>query len=479
MPDVYETIDLAAILGYAGRVRNGVLTATPMARSASQDTKFLECKNGKWRVSVAVPRPLQARLGTRLKRPLKTDSLAVANRLKWGVVAEFRAMIDEAVSGSPTDPLVVEAMELASARARSRDPEALELLDEGILMRAEELRGDPVQEEEDYGGGPLYLYDPDRERRAGEFLKLARGEEIPVALYHDDYLKQSTTKRRTKGDDERALRFLEAWCAREKVEQTLQAITRKRAARFMDDLGEIAGGQSPVTLNKYVSRLRRYWAWLVKREHVEANVWLGLNIPVPDTPYDEKERPFTDEELLRLLNGPATQAMADVMRIGALTGARLDVIVDLKAKDAADGIFTFKPQKKEDKPRSIPVHSDLAEIVARRLKGRGPEDDLFPEWPEPKSVNSERERSFKTSNDFTAYRRSVGVEEMVAGKRRSLVNFHSFRRWFITKAEQADQPESIIAVVVGHKRPGMTLGRYSAGPLMEQARRCVEAVRLP
>jgi hypothetical protein len=39
--------------------------------------------------------------------------------------------------------------------------------------------------------------------------------------------------------------------------------------------------------------------------------------------------------------------------------------------------------------------------------------------------------------------------------------------------------EHIIAVVVGHKRTGMTLGRYSGGPLLEQARRCVEAVKLP
>jgi hypothetical protein len=34
-------------------------------------------------------------------------------------------------------------------------------------------------------------------------------------------------------------------------------------------------------------------------------------------------------------------------------------------------------------------------------------------------------------------------------------------------------------VAVGHKRTGMTLGRYSGGPLLEQARRCVEAVKLP
>jgi hypothetical protein len=36
-----------------------------------------------------------------------------------------------------------------------------------------------------------------------------------------------------------------------------------------------------------------------------------------------------------------------------------------------------------------------------------------------------------------------------------------------------------IAVVVGHKRKGITLGTHSGGPLWEQMRACVEAVRLP
>lgn len=34
---------------------------------------------------------------------------------------------------------------------------------------------------------------------------------------------------------------------------------------------------------------------------------------------------------------------------------------------------------------------------------------------------------------------------MVDGKRRSRVNFHSFRRWFITKAERSGSPGSLIA----------------------------------
>ena len=153
--------------------------------------------------------------------------------------------------------------------------------------------------------------------------------------------------------------------------------------------------------------------------------------------------------------------------------------MDLRARDCVDGLFTFKPQKREKAARGVPIHSSLVDLVARRLEGKAGADDLFPEYPIPKRAESQRERSFSASKEFTAYRRSVGVEDAVEGRRRSLVNFHSWRRWFITKAEQADQPESLIAVVVGHKRTGMTLGRYSGGPLLEQARRCVAAVRLP
>jgi integrase len=212
---------------------------------------------------------------------------------------------------------------------------------------------------------------------------------------------------------------------------------------------------------------------------VAQDVWKGIKLPEPKTPHDEVERAFTDNEARRLLEGPASPAMRDLMMIAALSGARLEAIVDLRARDVEGGLFTFKPQKRESGPRATPIHSALRTIVARRVKGKSGADDLFPEYPVPKRSTSQRERSFSASKEFTAYRRSVGVEDVVEGKRRSLVNFHSWRRFFVTKAEQAGQPEHIIAVAVGHKRAGVTLGRYSAGPLMEQVRACVESVKLP
>lgn len=59
------------------------------------------------------------------------------------------------------------------------------------------------------------------------------------------------------------------------------------------------------------------------------------------------------------------------------------------------------------------------------------------------------------------------------------MDFHSFRRWFITKAEQAGQQVHIIQSTVGHAREGVTLKTYSGGPSLIQRRKVVESVRLP
>ena len=416
---------------------------------------------------------------TRLKRPLNTDSLAAANHLKWPVIAELKAEIDRARGATPKARNIQDALEMAEMLRKAKTAEEREAIRDGVMLSSEGMLGPLYYRGEDPDTGePIYEHHPEREKEPGEFVKIALGMSTLIDLHHSAYLESLTVKPRTRADDVRAIKYLKAWCKRDGFESSLQAINRKAAVRFMDALPELAKGLSPVTLNKYLRRLSRYWQWLERREEVDINVWHGLTIPEPKTPHDEEERPFSDDEMRRLLTGETTQHMHDLMRIAALTGARIDVIVSLKVRDCEGGAFVFKPQKKEKKERITPIHSSLVPIIERRTKGKRSDDDLFPEWPSVKKAGSMRERSFKASNQFTEYRRSVGVDEVIPGKRRSLVNFHSFRRWFITTAERADQSEHIIAAVVGHKRSGMTLGRYSAGPLVEQARRCVEAVML-
>ena len=98
-------------------------------------------------------------------------------------------------------------------------------------------------------------------------------------------------------------------------------------------------------------------------------------------------------------------------------------------------------------------------LIEELKRGKAPDHDLFDGIPIPEP-GSQRERSMPAVKAFGRY-------------------FHSFRRWFITKAERAGIPETTIASVVGHKRQGMTFGTYSAGPELEQFRACAEAVKLP
>jgi integrase len=89
---------------------------------------------------------------------------------------------------------------------------------------------------------------------------------------------------------------------------------------------------------------------------VDTDPWVRMKLKTVQTPDDELERAFSMEEVRRLLDGGASQAMQDLMRAAALTGARLEALVDLRARDVdlKAMTVTFKPQKKERGPQPSP-----------------------------------------------------------------------------------------------------------------------------
>ncbi|WP_199085877.1 hypothetical protein [Bosea sp. ASV33] len=82
---------------------------------------------------------------------------------------------------------------------------------------------------------------------------------------------------------------------------------------------------------------------------------------------------------------------------------------------------------------------------------------------------------------FHRLRLDAGVDDRPEGGGVSRVNFHSFRRWFISQAILASQPPHVVRQVVGHEQPknDPTLGVYFKGDLSQAKRVCVEAVKLP
>ncbi|WP_377385658.1 hypothetical protein [Rhodobacter lacus] len=72
------------------------------------------------------------------------------------------------------------------------------------------------------------------------------------------------------------------------------------------------------------------------------------------------------------------------------------------------------------------------------------------------------------------------MDDKREGVRRSLVNFHSARRWFATKADRAGVWEAVIKDVIGHvpDKKNVTRASYIAASSGAQMRECVEAVKV-
>jgi hypothetical protein len=299
----------------------------------TRDTRYLEFHRGKWRVAVAIPRPLHAQLGTKLKRSLGTASLREAQHRRWAVVAELKAQL----ASNPSHPVDDAEAWKAALKASTGEPD---YPTESVLHdHLDAIRGDPIATEQGEEG-PVYIYHPERERRAVEFADRVYGratpltEHLPAFLASRGELKADTRKRH-----EAAVKNLSAWLRGRGLPSTIQAVDRRTAVAYVDQLSP--GHPDP-------QRLSLIWEWLVKREHATSDPWDGLQA-TRRTPV-EPERAWTDDEARTLLEGPCSPSLRLLMEVAALTGARLDAIIRMRV----DGdTIILPPQKKERGPRTI------------------------------------------------------------------------------------------------------------------------------
>jgi integrase len=416
---------------------------------------------------------------------VKTRDISVARVRRWKVLADIKNQIEAAKRGVQGDWVTQEGLESRDALAEETrrmdklagrvdwdDPDDIDAFESN---RTDEFLRDDIRER-------AIAMDRQQPGTGQVFFDIATGKLTPLGTYVEDWLREGGIKgsltERTKVEHRRAVRELVEWLGRERLPPSLDAITRRIAGRFVSD-HLLRSGRQPRTISKTVSTLSSYWKWLRRRGHIHddgRNPWseqAPSNAAVA-AQNSEPERPFTDAELVRLLASPPDTTLTDFMRMGALTGMRREEMGRLTVADCAGGIFIVQRGKTTAARRRVPIHSDLAQLVARRTRGKKLDTYLFDEL---QSKNAER--TDPIGKAFMRYRRSLGIQD--GDGRRSRVNFHSFRRWFNTAAINAGQPPHIVALVMGHSegRKGMTLGLYWAGAEDKALRSCVNAVQLP
>jgi hypothetical protein len=223
------------------------------------DTRYIELNHGKWRVVVG------QREGGRivkLQRSLGTASLREAQRLRWPVVAELKALIAGKTRGQSTESAEARRAALAAGDSGPDDPAPYLLHDHLDAVRGDPIATEPREE------GPVYIYDPEWERRATEFADRAYGRATPLDTYLDPFL---ASRGKLREDTERrhrwAVKALADWLKAHNLPQTIEAVDGRTATRYVDALPP--GRRDP-------ERLGLYWRWLVRREHAPSNPWRDL-----------------------------------------------------------------------------------------------------------------------------------------------------------------------------------------------------------
>lgn len=257
----------------------------------------------------------------------------------------------------------------------------------------------------------------------------------------------------------------------------VRAMKRDTAKAFVKTFD----GMAASTVSKVIQATSVYWKFMHDEGVVvDPGIWRGLR-PKKSTreALADKEREFTDDELKKLFAGDASSRLRDMMTLALYTGARLSELGDLKVEHINFEKKTIRlpGSKTEAAPRLIPMHLELVALLQRRTEGKDGKAYLIDELT-TKTLQHGRRRAAAVSQEFTRYRDSVGVTDKREGKRRDLVNFHSFRRTAATAMVEAGVADNVIDAFFGWSRQGPMRVRYAArADLMVHMRVAIGALR--
>ena len=256
----------------------------------------------------------------------------------------------------------------------------------------------------------------------------------------------------------------------------VDAVCRRVAGEFVSK-ALLGSDRKTATINRIISSQSSMWRWAVRRGLASDNPWTGQGVLPNRQSRHEKKRPYQAAELKKLLLADPAEivgqryggALRDLMRLGLMTGARINELCELRRSDVdLDGMtISIREGKTRNAERTIPAHPVVCGIIKQRL-GKNGSELLFPELT---TGGPDLKRSWYASKRYTTLRRTI------LGDDRS-VDFHSFRRTFATYLEYGSTIDptvnaSVIAELMGHSKQTLALNLYSGGLKVEHLRRAI------
>jgi len=258
---------------------------------------------------------------------------------------------------------------------------------------------------------------------------------------------------------------------------TANMLTHVNVEVFLNYLGT-TGNLTPSSIKRITGSCRNFYKYLQKIKEVPPDLPNPFVVPedlrISNKPNSKAKFktepwiPFDPEDIVYLHTCATLKGdfqLADLILIGAYTGARIEEICSIKCQDIdlKQSCIKIIDAKTEAGKRTIPIHSKIEERI-KELINESVDGFLITTLSENKYGDRSNAlgKRFGRLKSFEAY-----------GKQHV---FHSIRKTLVTMLENQGIGENVAADIVGHEKPRITYGLYSGGTTLEVMRQAMEKV---
>lgn len=440
--------------------------------------KYLELRNNVWYATLTIPADCHQKIGKKkFKQTLETGNKRVADERKLPLIAKWKAQIKQA-RGTPNS-VIAEAMQWRQDLEEVNNQASAEAMASPGFISGGEFDGTPYEVLLSVAGDRAEAIEAEHSyAKAKEFYDIATGVKTPTAHYFDQWEGQIRLAKKTK---DQMVKDVALFVARFPL---LEDVTRANAKKWINDLS--AAGKGISSIDRILSFSRNYWRFLQAHDAVSDDEPLkGLltttKAAKSRNKVKESNLPYQPEDVVKLWEaamvrpvGKAKDAacdeqLADLIKVGAYTGARIEELCSLKVADVGNLSFRVVDTKTQAGRREVPVHSEINDLM-ERLASQAEEtkDEYLFAGLTP---NKYGDRSNAIGKRFGRLKKALGFSEKYT--------FHSLRSTVITQLENAKVAENLAADIVGHEKPNITYGLYSGGADLETKREALELVKYP
>jgi integrase len=394
---------------------------------------FIIKKRQTYYARLTIPSHLRTKLGkTAFVQSLQTRDIREANIKKHVLLAQWKNLIRTADNGKPLS-------ELESALTGIRqDPNTKDVQEDVILgFEASEAQ--------------TYLH----------ALEIDRGEDLLLAEHAESYLTSIKSIVAPKGIHEKrtALAILLT------EYQTASQISRHSITLLVNRLLK---DKAKATVAKMVSSYRVFWRYLEQANGIDLGDPFRDVLPKSGrktkADREAERKAFLPLDILRLLEECPYSDLKHLITIAAYSGCRLEELCALKLTHVKDDRLLIGYAKTAAGDREVPIHKDLNQLVTR-LVDTSTDGYLISGL----TLSKFDDRSNAIGKRFGRLKKKLGYDNRYV--------FHSIRKTFASRLEEAGVPELLAARLLGHEVKTISYGLYSSGSTFPQLKEAINQVR--